>query len=251
MNANSTTATFWFLLETFRNASLQQFVRNEVDACITSRPVEGIPILDSAKLNDSALLQSMYAETLRLRVAVAIIQSAEFADFKFKEWIFPKDRLILISSRIAHMDQESWNTGRNNEHPVGVFWHERFLVSPHDPASGPLQKKREASAADGLHNKEKPLQSSGPKHKDAKYSVAGLTGTWVPYGGGPGICPGRHFAKQIIILASAMILTAFDVELLVEKDWQLEMDLRYNGLGVLPPKTEIPFKIRRRAISKV
>ena len=199
----------------------------------------------------------MYAETLRLRVAVVVAYSPEFADFKFKEWILPKDKVIIISSQIAHMDKQSWNTGINNTHPVDTFWADRFLVFPDDPTSGPLKNKQMA-VVDHISNEkkkeekenEKSIPVTSPpdenKYKDATFSVKGLAGTWVPYAGGPGICPGRHFAKQIILLVSTMLFTSFEIELLVNEDWKPEADARYYGLGVLPPKGEIPFRIRRR-----
>lgn len=253
MNANSVTATFWLLLELFRNPSLQQSVQAEINSAISAQNAL-VPELDTTKLVHLPLLQSLYAETLRLRAAVAIIHSAEFGDFKFKEWIFPKDKLLLISSRIAHMNQDAWNTGIDNAHPVNTFWAERFLVFPDDPMSGPLKKKHKTATADtASFEKKRRGCSAAPsaeenRYKTAKFSIGGLAGTWVPYGGGPGICPGRHFAKQIIMLGSAMMFTAFEVELRTGENWMPEADLRYDGLGVSPPKGAIPCRIRKRQI---
>lgn len=213
-----------------------------------------VPELDINKLGHLPLLQSLYAETLRLRAAVAIVQSAEFGDFKFREWIFPKDKLLVISSRISHMNQDAWNTGIDNAHPVNTFWAERFLVFPDDPTSGPLKKTHKTATADTTsfinkgHRCSAEPSAEENRYKTAKFSIGGLAGTWIPYGGGPGMCPGRHFAKQIIMLASAMMFTAFEVELRTGENWTPEADLRYDGLGVSPPKGAIPCRIRKRQI---
>ena len=193
-------------------------------------------------LNDSPLLQSMYAETLRLRVAVLIIQSAEFGAFDFKGWLLPKDKLILISSRIAHMDQENW--GRKGEPAVSEFWAERFLTRKHESKPGLSPKSKAPGVGNGHKTSEARRNHSGVEN--ARFSTAGLAGKWIPYGGGPGICPGRHFAKNIMLLTSALMFSAFEIELLVEEKWRPQMDMRYYGLGVVPPRGKIPFKIRRR-----
>lgn len=77
--------------------------------------------------------------------------------------------------------------------------------------------------------------------------MEGLSGAWLPFGGGSRQCPGRNFAKQEIILSFALIATMFDIELLegTKKD-SMQPDMKYYGLGTLPPKGKVPFRIRRR-----
>jgi cytochrome P450 len=75
------------------------------------------------------------------------------------------------------------------------------------------------------------------------FSVQGLEGAWIPYGGGYAACPGRHFAKRIILYTTALLVAAFEVEVLTDR---LEMDDRCFGLGTQKPKHEVKFRIRRR-----
>ncbi|KAL8725215.1 MAG: hypothetical protein Q9166_007497 [cf. Caloplaca sp. 2 TL-2023] len=263
LNANPVTATFWVLLEILRDPFLQPYIHDEITKATTREPTNStLPYLSPYLPTTSPLLQSIYAETLRLRVSVMIVQSAEFGPFRFKEWIFPKDELILISSRIAHMDPQSWNTGSNGEFPVTRFWAERFLVW--EDENNKELKKGKVTVPGRNSDKTQKSQSarSNPSEltpethslpnlncytsSKCRFTTTGFTGTFIPYGGGPGICPGRHFAKSNMLLASMLLFSAFETSLDVPKDWEPEVDLRYYGLGVLPPKGKVPCRIRRR-----
>lgn len=37
------------------------------------------------------------------------------------------------------------------------------------------------------------------------FSLDGLNGSWIPYGGGFRACPGRHFAKREILMTLAVM----------------------------------------------
>ena len=276
LNANPATATFWLLFEIVRDPSLHPAIFHAIDASICPPPnsctlhdvtklrtsKSKSPHLSNQLLNDSPLLQSMYAETLRLRISILAIQSAEFGAFNFNQWVFPKDRLILISSRIAHMDK-FWNSGRHGERPVDEFWAERFLVwndkptqnaAPVEPLAKNHTEVRGSCKPSGIMPSDRcsytAQRRDATAYEKARFSMAGLAGMWVPYGGGPGICPGRHFAKNVMLLASALMFYTFDMELMQGEEPRPAMDMRYYGLGALPPKGAIPFRIRRRADGK-
>jgi cytochrome P450 len=77
----------------------------------------------------------------------------------------------------------SWLSHRNPEHfaKPDAFDPARFLVD--DPETGKM-----------------------------KFSTAGLTGKFFPFGGGHYMCPGRTFAKQEVLSAVAVLLLNFDIE---------------------------------------
>jgi len=62
--------------------------------------------------------------------------------------------------------------------------------------------------------------------------------------GGHAICPGRFLAKSAILLACALMVENFDMEILTG---DIEMSYAKFGLGTLRPKNPIPFKLRRRS----
>lgn len=144
------------------------------------------------------------------------------------------------------MNPNVWNAGTpENPHPLHTFWADRFLIYPNDPTSGPLRKEL-AGGREKSHGEsalaEKPLEMA------PRFSMEGVAGGWIPYGGGQRMCPGRHFAKQEIIGTLAMLLTHYEIELWVPKEGVPECDMRFFPFGGLPPTKEIPFRMRRRTM---
>ena len=246
-NSNSIPAACWFLLELVRDSSLLSRVRNEVESAFIPSSDPRELQFDITKLCSGPLLQSIYAETLRLRVALIVTRTPERSDYKLGNWIFPRNELIAISSRDAGLNEEIWNTGTAEDpHPLDEFWADRFLIYPDDPNSGPLKKPGSAQNEKSLNT---PASSTGRIPQETPtFSLEGLSGAWIPYGGGQRMCPGRHFAKQEMIASFALLCTAYDIELLTEKDFKPEVDMTYFLSGGLPPKGKIPFRIRRKVV---
>ena len=178
-------SAFWCTLECFSDPLLLRRVRHEVDQSIYL-DANGKIRFDIHLLTKNDLLQSIYAEALRLRVAAFIMRSPERADMRINEWLIPKKEVALVATTPAHMDEGIWNCGPNNEHPVNTFWADRFLVDPTDHNSGPL--KSTTPSRQTLGNEKKQIVRP-------YFSLDGLGGSWIPYGGGFRACPGRHFAK--------------------------------------------------------
>ncbi|KAL9015329.1 MAG: hypothetical protein Q9173_000057 [Seirophora scorigena] len=242
MNTNAVPAVAWFLIEFYRDSILLSRARAEVEAARRPTPEPEQAELDITKLCSSPLLQSAYAETLRLRVALVITRTPEHEDFHMGNWTFPKNRPIVFSSRSAAMDPEVWNAGTANDpHPLDRFWADRFLIDPNDPTSGPSRK-------DPDQTKQQVTNSAAEGELKAKpyFSMENVAGGWVPYGGGQRMCPGRHFAKQEIIGTFATLLLHYDIELLTAKDWEPQPDMNFFPFGGLPPVGKIPFRIRRK-----
>jgi hypothetical protein len=67
------------------------------------------------------------------------------------------------------------------------------------------------------------------------------------------MCPGRHFAKQEILLAAAIMVTTFDIEPAGRKnldssksDRSAEDDTRFAGFIAMFPDREMEIRIRTR-----
>lgn len=199
------------------------------------------------------LLQSMYAETLRLYTSLFSVRSASHASFTFCDFEIPKDELVAVDSRVAAMDSNVWNTGTptadaDTPHPLNRFWAERFLVFPDDPTSGPLRDDLAANPQVSVPESPAPPHSHHGK-APPRFSMDGLAGAWVPYGGGNRQCPGRNFAKQEIILGFAIVLSTLEIQLSDNQSREhRKPDMKYYALGTLPPKGTVPFRVRRREL---
>lgn len=95
-----------------------------------------------------------------------------------------------------------------------------------------------------LPPKDGPVQEL-PKFTKLKFSMDGLAGGWIPYGGGPFMCPGRHFAKQESIGSFAVFWANYEAELQTPSGFCPEPGMKFFVLGALPPKDRTPFRVTR------
>ncbi|KAF4633640.1 hypothetical protein G7Y89_g4481 [Cudoniella acicularis] len=139
-NVNVHTAAIWTIIEVFKDKNLLERVRKELENAvpklIPSNQEQNVEVLMSLPL-----LQSVYAEVLRLRVEGQHVLCSTREDFQLNEWIFPKNNLVLVPTSAAHMNENFWNT-RGGQHPLDTFWADRFLVYPDDSSSGPKKKPK-------------------------------------------------------------------------------------------------------------
>ena len=171
-NANAIPAASWMTIEALRDPDLLKRVRAEVEGAARKSDGPDGERFNITKLCDSTLLQSMYAEVLRTRIAVAATRTPLNTDFKLGQWLFPKGELIVMPSSTSGMNKALWNTGGPGDpHPLNKFWAERFIVYPDDPTSGPMRNPPPRTE-----------KLDGPE-----FSMKGMSGAWTPYGGGAGV----------------------------------------------------------------
>ncbi|PHH62127.1 hypothetical protein CDD81_7558 [Ophiocordyceps australis] len=182
-------------------------------------------------LSTDALLCSIYAETLRLHATTNFLVCVPPAtDVRLGEWLLRPGSLGVVNSGMAHMDAEFWNT-RRGRHPLSSFWARRFIIDPRDSDSGPVNPQCAS------------YSPPAGEHAAPYFSLDGTAGSWIPYGGGSRICPGRFLAKDVILGAVAYLVLEFDVELRSEA--MLVNPWRF-GVGVNHPKYPTPYRIRKR-----
>lgn len=237
--ANTFTSSFWACLETFYDPSLLSRARAEAVSALHASPTASTTF-DHDKLLRQPLLQSIYSETLRLRVVVYIYRCKAQEVVKIGKWNVPPRTHIVTLTSTAHYDRDAWNEGPNGEHPVTEFWADRFLTYPNDPTSGPRKK-------DPVTSEGRPHKPSGdPSSSQPVFDMQGMAanGHWIPYGGRPRGCFGRHLARREILLILASMVLMFDVEFLGKgKVGPSEDDY---GAGAQRADGKVPFRIRRR-----
>ncbi|KND87796.1 hypothetical protein TOPH_07624 [Tolypocladium ophioglossoides CBS 100239] len=225
---NSVMAAFWAILEVFQDAALLAKVRREVARC-TSGSQSGSGF-DLNLLLENPLMQSIYAEVLRLRVHIFIVRAPERHDLRIHDWVVPQGRMLLVCSTPAHMDRAA----------------ERFLKPGGAAGGGPREAEGGGAGCCPVAGGEGANGTCPLKDGSASFAINDMDGSWIPYGGGPRMCPGRHLAKREIILTTALMATQFDVEVLTDVR-SLGMDMRGFGFGTLGVVGKVPVRIRRRS----
>lgn len=188
--------------------------------------------IDINKLNEQPFVQSACAEVLRLRVAISMVRSNEFKDVHLGEYRIPKQMTMLLFSRMAALNRDAWAVVRPSTlgRPLEEFWAERFLVQVESSSTSNNQSAPSAAAK-----------------TERQFSLDGLAGCWIPFGGGQRMCPGRHFAKHEIIGTFALMFQMFDIEVVnAQQAKTLEPDLRWAPYGGLPPAGQLQVRMRRR-----
>lgn len=176
------------LIHILSDPGLTQRVREEIDRTVgRATPMCEV---DIKALTENDLLASIYAETLRLHVKMATVVNSQRDNLQLGKWYFPKGSVGLVSCHLAHMNEDFWNTG-DGIHPVGSFWAERFLTDQSDPSSGPvllLAPKHKSSPSSSqpapqVQNPTKANPTPSSSQSGGRFSVEGLEGAWVPFGG--------------------------------------------------------------------
>ncbi|KAL8943448.1 MAG: hypothetical protein Q9211_000980 [Gyalolechia sp. 1 TL-2023] len=226
----------WGILEIFKDQQLLGRVRTELEKIGFHDAVDDHEV---ERLLAVPLLQSIYSELLRLRVEVQTLFFSNEEDFQINQWRIPKRSLVAVPAGHGHRDEAIWNT-KSGQHPLDQFWSDRFLVYPGDAQSGPRRlvrpRKDESHFAPGVVQEDK-----------ARFTLSGLSDTFIPFGIGERACPGRGFARREIITFCALVAHRYDVELLAGNH-QFETTKAFYGIGTQRPKDKIPFKIRLRKV---
>lgn len=206
-------------MEIFADSELLERVRHELRDAQTlhagGHSASTLPLrLDLTAVSNSALLQSLYAETLRLHVSFLLSRTPKRGDYQLHPYNLRQNNPIVMSSDLAVKDPRIWGTARC-QRPLDQFWADRFLTRQ--------------EGEDGKAN--------------VVFSMEGLESAWIPYGGGALMCPGRHLAKQEIIGSVAIFTAYFDLELC---DGVPAMATDSFGIGTQPPQGPVPVRLRRK-----
>ena len=98
------------ILEVFRDPILLSRVRSELEISFPSTNAILQMKFDSQTTQALPLLKSIYAETLRLRVNVYAVRYTGNEELQINNWVLPKERVVLVATGPAHMDEKFWNT---------------------------------------------------------------------------------------------------------------------------------------------
>ncbi|KAK5657381.1 hypothetical protein OQA88_2951 [Cercophora sp. LCS_1] len=233
-NANAIPMAFWNLIEVYKDRDLRDRVLPELQAGIASSPGQ-VPLeFDLTPILSSPLLQSIYAEVLRMRISLLVTRIPERGVFQHGPWNFQHGAFIALPSGYIGYHEGAWKDHTaGGQRPVSAFWAERFLVPDEDDEPTTRRKKHKDVNAE----KEKP--------RKMRFSTDNLEGIWMPYGGGAVMCPGRHLAKQEMMGGVTVFAAYYELE--VTEGWVPKMDPFFYGVGAQQPAERTPVRIRRKA----
>ncbi|KAE8330692.1 cytochrome P450 [Aspergillus sergii] len=172
----------------------------------------------------------VYAETLRLRVNGFFLWRLSYKDMDIHGYRIPRNHYVVSSPIPSHMDPAIWSIGQNADHPVHEFRVGRWLKPRY--SSQPIKPNAHS-------------RSKSEPEEDFTGGPANHAGAWMPFGGGYHACPGRQFAKVIVMLSTVMLVIGYDVEVLTDVR-ELKVSMRNFGFGVSRPAERIKARIKRR-----
>ncbi|KAJ5113446.1 hypothetical protein N7456_001980, partial [Penicillium angulare] len=223
-NSNTIPTTMWMILEIAKDPALLSAVREEVATTLTTDAETGSRTFDIPKLAVLPLLQSVFTETLRLRMNFNIIRQVK-EPFSVDGYTLKKGAMLQAPMMVAHYDESVWGT---DEHPASAFWAERHI-----------KYVQEVDNYGNITNKR-------------TFAMAGRPSSYFPFGGGPPVCPGRHFSKHEIMTTVGLLVSKFDFELI---EWTnldgspserpAQNDQRYCGAGAMPPDRDMKIRWKR------
>ena len=122
-NSNTIPTTMWMIVELAKDPALLEAVREEVATTYVTDPETGKRTFDIQKLAILPLLQSVFTETLRLRMNFNIIRQVN-EPFAVDGYTLKKGAMLQAPMMVAHYDEAVWG---NAGHPASEFWAERHI----------------------------------------------------------------------------------------------------------------------------
>ncbi|KAM7214655.1 cytochrome P450 family protein [Rhypophila decipiens] len=228
LNANAIPVTTWGLMELAQDSELRQAIREEVEQTYTVDPETGTRVIDAQKLVGLPRLQSVSIELMRMRVSMNVTREVVGPGVKLGGYEIAPGSLLQAPSEIPHYDESIWGT---EEHPASEFWADRHV------------KRVESEEVDS---------KTGKRKQVLQFEMMGRPSDWFPFGGGQGVCPGRYFAKQEIMLTLATFVSRFDFEFVewlrldgTTSDRPAKNDGKYAGAAGVPPDRDMRLRWRR------
>lgn len=234
-NGNTIPLIKWALVELIQDPALLHRVREEVATAIVTDSDSGRLRIDAGVLVGLPLLQSIFTELLRLHVSFSAVREA-LKPVMVGGYQIPKGSLLHASTDMAHLQEDVWGA---EGHLADTFWAERHLYYEENTSAEHTNTTTAAAASD--------------VRRQPRFSMKGRGWAFFPFSGGYLICPGRHFAKQEVLMTIAVLVTNFDLELVnwIKPDGSVpdappRDDRAYTGFVVRPPDCDIKIRWKRR-----
>ena len=223
---NSIPAVFWCLYHILADPVAYEAVRTEVEGVINSRKINsgnddaGPSSFSLEELDHMVLVKSCFQEALRLYHGAFTTREAR-EDFVFDpkkprqpKYLIEKGTRVMAFAAVIHHDEEMFEDAER-------YRYDRFAPTvgadgtPREPTFGKKGGRRVA----------KPL---------------------VAFGGGAHLCPGRRFISCETQAFVAILISMFDMRLVIGDGSPPSIDFASQGGGVSHPDRDIQMELRLR-----
>ncbi|KAF5027018.1 hypothetical protein F66182_893 [Fusarium sp. NRRL 66182] len=225
LNGNTIPITTWIMMHAIQDPVLFKALRKEALSVYETDAHTGEKHVNTQKLINLPLMQSVYVEAMRVHVSFNVTRQAT-QPLIIGGHAIEKGALVQACSKMAHFEESTWGV---EGHPASDFWAWRHIKS--------------VETVDELTGKVVLLD---------QFAMKGRPSSFFPYGAGYVMCPGRFFAKQEILLAVAILVANFEIEF---EQWTNEDgsrsaraaqdDGRYAAFIAMHPDRDMTIRWRR------
>lgn len=189
--SNTIPTLFWFVAYVITRPDVVARVRKEAEAMVDRKPGEDEVTVNVDVLAEKCpLLVSCYREAIRLGNKGLgnrrVMTDTTISDGKGSTYLLKKGTDVMMPAEPLHKSESVWGSP---EASADEFWAERFYEAEQDKAA---------------------LNTPEAKAKRASY---------MPFGGGRHLCPGRNFAFAENLGFMVSFLLGFDISP-VDGDWK-------------------------------
>jgi cytochrome P450 len=218
--ANTIPTMFWLFYHVWTRPELVDRLQQEAAqhvACLSATEgklppagVKEITITYSSIGETCPLLHSCFREVARLASQNAtlrrVLEDTVLRDENGQSWVLKKGNNVILPGECLHRDRDTWGEDADEFNP------ERFL-----PNNTPTKKKERLRKL-----------------------------SYVPFGGGRHLCPGRRFALAETLSFMAALVLGFDVEGLDPEKTRMQWSKMGQAAKPLPGYEGGPVTVRRR-----
>ena len=224
MLINATPTFFWLLFDLYSRPALLQALRQELESSGTltydsSDNIKSMMTLTIPSLRTGCpLLFSTFQEVLRIRTRNAtsrsVIEDTRIKDSSGNAYLLKKDSIVQMPAVPMHFNTNLWGPDAKDFNPARFIKGSSPLSS--SSSSSSIASTTTTSSCSSPAPDETLFSGYNPHTLSMNSRPASMrkvkNGAFRAFGGGATLCPGRHFATDELVAATAMFMSRFELE---------------------------------------
>lgn len=241
---NATPTFFWLIFDIFSRPTLLTALREELESSgtLTYFQESSTMALHVQSLKSTCpLLFSTFQEVLRIRTRNAttrwITEDTHITGSSSNNYLLKKDSIVQMPAVPIHYNTTLWGPDAYEFNPARFIKGSSSLLTPPSSPSG----EKDDSLFSGYNPSTGTMNARPAQMRKVKM------GSFRAFGGGATLCPGRHFATNELVSATAMFVARFDIQVPEHGTW-VEPKCEGNRLAssIPPPSGDLKVEVRAR-----